>query len=103
METYQAIYDAVRSKISGGDINEAVERAFSDSGFSHHARQAMFAFTEAGIAQQEPSVLYKPKLFLDGNLYCALYGENLIDGCAGFGKTPKKAMDDFNKNWYGRE
>ena len=46
-----------------------------------------------------PSVLYRPKMFIDGNQWCALYGDNLQDGVAGFGKSPDDAMHDFNKNW----
>lgn len=49
--------------------------------------------------QGEPSVIYKPRLFIDGDQWCALYGDNLQDGVAGFGDTPDKAMRDFNKNW----
>ncbi len=46
-----------------------------------------------------PSVLYRPKLSIDGNQWCALYGDNLQDGVAGFGTSPEKAMKDFNKHW----
>lgn len=48
---------------------------------------------------QRPSVLYRPSLSIDGNMWCALYGANLQDGVAGFGETPEKAMLDFDKNW----
>ena len=47
-----------------------------------------------------PSVIRKPKLSIDGNMWCALYGENLQDGVAGFGTSPDKAMRDFDTNWY---
>ena len=46
-----------------------------------------------------PSVLFKPRLFVDGNQYCALYGEDLMSGCAGFGSTAADAMADFDHNW----
>lgn len=48
----------------------------------------------------EPHVLMRPRLFIDGNKWCALYGENLQDGVAGFGDSPDLACDDFNANWY---
>ena len=51
-------------------------------------------------AAERPSVLYRPRLFLDGNAYCALYGDNLQEGCAGFGATPAEAMADFDRAWY---
>lgn len=49
--------------------------------------------------QSLPSVMYKPKLFLDGNQWCALYGEDLQNGLAGFGNTPELAMEAFDKAW----
>ena len=48
---------------------------------------------------EAPSAVYRPRLFMDGDQWCALYGDNLQDGVAGFGKTPADAMHDFNKNW----
>ena len=47
-----------------------------------------------------PSMLYKPKLSLDGNQWCALFGENLQNGVCGFGNSPREAYYDFDKNWY---
>ena len=53
----------------------------------------------AALEQMQPSVLYRPRLFVDGDCYCALYGENLHDGIAGFGKTAQEAMRDFDEGW----
>ncbi len=49
-----------------------------------------------------PSLLFRPRLFLDGDQYCALHGDDLMNGCAGFGNTPAEAMTDFDKNWLGQ-
>ena len=38
----------------------------------------------------------KPKLYLDGDMWCALYGDNLQVGIAGFGPTPAKALMAFD-------
>jgi len=46
-----------------------------------------------------PSTHLKPRLFPDGNMWCALYGENLQEGVCGFGKTPEGAMADFDRNF----
>lgn len=46
-----------------------------------------------------PSVLFRPTLTIDGNMYCALYGDDLMTGIAGFGDTAEAAMRDFDKNW----
>ena len=51
-------------------------------------------------AMTEPHVTMRPRLFIDGNRWCALYGENLQDGVAGFGDSPSLACDDFNANWW---
>ena len=48
---------------------------------------------------EAPSAVYRPRLFMDGDQWCALYGDNLQDGVTGFGTTPAKAMADFDKNW----
>lgn len=50
----------------------------------------------------EPSVLYRPTLSIDGDKWCALYGENLQDGVAGFGDSPYAAMCDFNCAWHAK-
>jgi hypothetical protein len=67
--------------------------------YNGHLASAQVNIYEYSIAINQPSVLYRPKLFIDGNKWCALYGDNLQDGVAGFGDSPEKAMEDFNKNW----
>lgn len=47
-----------------------------------------------------PSVNFKPKLIRDGNKWCALYGEDLQEGVAGFGDSPDEAMRNFDSEWY---
>lgn len=42
----------------------------------------------------------KPRIFPDGSQWCVLYGENLQEGVAGFGKSPILAVYDFNKAWH---
>lgn len=49
------------------------------------------------------SLTRAPRLFMDGDQWCALYGDNLQDGVAGFGPTPRAACDDFDFWWdHGR-
>ncbi len=38
----------------------------------------------------------KIKLFIEGNQWCCLFGDNIQDGVAGFGKSPHDAMLDFD-------
>jgi hypothetical protein len=46
-----------------------------------------------------PSVLLRPSIQRDGNQWCALYGENLQDGTAGYGDSPAEAFADFDRNF----
>ena len=103
-DTYQAIYDAVRSRISNGDVGHYVERAalqsFDISWQKEHAQQEIYAVSHEW---QRPSVLFRPTISLDGNMYCALYGEDLMAGCAGFGETMAAAMANFDNNWVSQK
>lgn len=47
-----------------------------------------------------PSYLYRPKLSIDGDKWCALYGENIQDGVVGFGPSPDSAYRAFDLAWY---
>jgi len=53
----------------------------------------------AKMEHERPSVLFKPKVYPDGNKWCALYGDDLQNGVCGFGDTPDEASRDFNKHW----
>jgi len=73
------------------------------NGVIHEARSAGIAVhacaADVAQAQMRPSVLYRPAISLDGDKWCALYGDNPQDGVAGFGDSPADAMADFDKNW----
>jgi hypothetical protein len=47
----------------------------------------------------QPHVLMRPRVFPDGNEWCALYGDDLVIGVAGFGETPQKACWAFDDAW----
>ncbi len=99
-DNYQAVYDAVRSRLAGADrsIQTAAERAFDISFAVESVRQDLI-----GLAYDmaRPSVLYRPVLSRDGNEWAALYGEDLQSGVAGFGASPAEAMAAFDKLWGG--
>lgn len=100
MDSYQAIYDAVRSRISNGDVGHAVSRAAHEC-FDISTMRAILQqeFSIAAYEMQRPSVLYRPAVYPDGNKWCALYGTDLQEGVAGFGDTPAEAMADFDQHW----
>ncbi len=63
---------------------------------------AMGELKRAAEIAVEPFTTYKPKIFIDGDKWCALYGEDLQNGVSGFGDSPNEAVCDFNKNWYAK-
>jgi hypothetical protein len=97
MSDYQAIYDAVRSRISGGDISEAVRQSLD---FSYQATMVMQEWQNAAYEQMRAAVVMRPRVFQDGDHWCALYGDDLQNGVAGFGKSPAEAMRDFDARWH---
>ncbi len=100
MDTYQPIYDAVRSRLSICDVGWTIENAIRDANFAHHAMQAAESIRQAASEYERPSVIMRPRLYPDGNQWCALYGENLQEGVAGYGISPNDAMRAFDKAWY---
>ena len=43
--------------------------------------------------------MLKPRLFIDGNMWCVLYGKDIQEGICGFGKSPLDAIYAWNKEW----
>ena len=103
----QAAYNAISQRIGHPDIAGAVERvarsAFDISGYTSRlygdASLAIEHWAAAGREQLRPFMLLRPRMLLDGNQWCALYGDNLHDGVAGFGDTPAKASLAFDMAW----
>lgn len=62
--------------------------------------------TESGagerIAFSQPSVKFKPHLSQDGDMWIALYGDNLQTGVVGIGESPSEAMYHFDIEWNKR-
>lgn len=100
MDTYQAIYDAVRSRISNGDIGSAVSDVVRQCfDFSYIGALVQQEVTCVGYQMTRPFTVLRPKIYPDGNQWCALYGDNLQDGVCGFGDTPEAAAAAFDKAW----
>jgi hypothetical protein len=57
---------------------------------------------EAASEYGRPSTVFRPKLTIDGDQWCAIYGDNLQDGVAGFGISPGEALWDFDRNWWAK-
>lgn len=99
-DSYQAIYDATRSRLSNCDVGSAVEEVMRNSGIGDAAWSIKTRYLEAIASLDTPSAIFRPAISIDGNQWCALYGENLQDGVAGFGDSPGAAMRDFDNNWF---
>jgi hypothetical protein len=99
-DTYQAVYDAVRSRISGGNVGEVVrEIAWQAFDFSRAREHLIEEIICVSHEMQRPSAIFRPSLAIDGNKWSALYGSNLAEGVSGFGDSPSEAMADFDKAW----
>lgn len=96
---YEAIYNAVRSKLTSCDIGEAVTQAMREANISWEVERVAIRIMDAVAEYDRPSTVYKPKLFLEGTEWCALYGEDLQNGVAGFGKSPEEAFLSFDSSW----
>jgi len=75
------------------------EAALEKLDISWALQAATEAIRDVQYEMIRPSVLFRPSISIDGNQWCALYGDNLQDGVAGFGDTPDRAMRDFDTNW----
>src|SRR5262245_26368422 len=99
-DSYQPIYDAVRSRISNGNIGEAVQEALRVNDIGHQASLVAENIRMAVAEYERPSVLFRPVLILDGSAWIALYGPNIQEGVVGVGDSPEEATRSFDKSWY---
>ena len=51
------------------------------------------------LQNMRPFMILKPRVLPDGNQWCALYGDDLQTGVAGFGVTPDEASRQFDIEW----
>ena len=65
----------------------------------HAALMVQETFQQVAYEQMRPAVIFKPRLFPDGDQWCALLGEDLQVGVCGFGDSPADAMYAFDKEW----
>jgi hypothetical protein len=56
----------------------------------------------ANIQQEwtRPSVLFKPRLYQDGDAFIVQLGDDFMTGVTGSGNTPYEAMADFDAQFY---
>jgi len=69
---------------------------FQAACYESQAREAEY---DAALERKRPCVLFGARVFLDGDQWCALRGDNIQEGVCGFGKTPALAMIAFDLAW----
>jgi hypothetical protein len=77
---------------------DALGQAFNNNA---HYCLTMESLHSAAVEAEEFNLvaILKPRIFIDGDQWCVLYGQNIQDGVAGFGKSPILAIYDFNNAW----
>ena len=80
-------------------LSDEYQRMIANS-VCHEAQMAGAAIQGAAAMHERPSAIYRPSISIDGHQWCALYGDNLQDGVAGFGDSPAAAMLDFDAAWH---
>jgi len=66
------------------------------------ADMARESIQQAAYCYSTPSAIFRPRIFIDGNQWCALYGDDLQNGVAGFGDSPANAVHDFDRSWHAK-
>ncbi len=73
------------------------------NGFSWAAQHLQ---EDTSIVSEEltrPSIIFRPKVFQDGNKFCCLYGDDLMQGIAAFGDSPDEACREFDRIWIKKQ
>lgn len=97
-EIWDATYQAIRSKISSCNTEEIISSIINNN-FSNISHLFDCLCQAVAAETTKPYVLMRPVIRLDGNMWCALYGDNIQEGVCGFGKSPDEACRDFDRNW----
>ena len=98
-DSYQPIYDAVRSRIHGCDISEIVRSAVGEA-FSRADFHIQVCMQEIASEYTRPFVVFRPSIAQDGDAWICCLGANIQEGVVGIGDTPDKCARDFDLAWY---
>lgn len=76
-------------------------KPFFDHPGAHYLIEAASCESQAAQEKCRPFMLLRPRIYLDGNQWCVLYGENIQEGVCAFGDTPDDASRKFDLVWSG--
>ena len=75
--------------------HELASRLHHDADIQHQSIMSRLIESE----EYNLFVILKPKFYKDGNQWCVLLGENIMEGIVGFGDSLYLAILDFNKSF----
>ena len=75
--------------------SEKIQRYNHDKNYTHQSEMNILVEVE----EMNLVSILRPKIFIDGDQWCVLYGDNIQDGICGFGESPRLAIFDFNKSF----
>ena len=73
-------------------------RAYLQQAAEMESNAADYKEQEA-IQRLRPFMLLRPKIYPDGDKWCALLGDNIQEGVCAFGSTPDQASIQFDIEW----
>lgn len=88
---YEAVYNAVKTRLNQVDFEGIVSRAF-DISYARATVEQELLITVSQWAR--PSAIYRPRLTKINGGWVAVYY-----GVLGNGRTPDEAMQSFDTNW----
>lgn len=82
-------------------MSNPLESAAAEISAQAHQMGVCFRIQAECVAAEltRPSVLFRPNIAPDGNVWSALYGPNLMEGVAAYGDTPEEAARAFDVAW----
>ncbi len=103
METFDPIYQAVRSKISHCDIESVIQQAISNANLEWHVSQCRSTIESVAYEYQRPCVLFRvePNNLFDEVKQCRYWSARYGD-VIGVGQSASGAMYDFDRKWLAK-
>ena len=65
----------------------------------HAMEMIQASWQQTASCYEAAHVIYKPRLFQDGDMWCALLGDDIQVGIAAFGKSPQDALHEWDKEF----
>ena len=82
-----------------GDVIMGIntEEIYWNERYNNDERTNRIMCEDISCAVTQPSVIYRPEIYKDGDMWYCILGDDIQTGICGFGKTPELACKDFNR------